>query len=129
MNEKNIEVLVVDDEPDFRKLMTFWLESKGYSVTVASSGKNALQQIEGKIPDIIFMDLRMPVMDGAETIGRIRKFNKDIPIIVITAFANDPKLKEATDHGISGVFNKSKDLEESLSLLEVALRTHRKLKK
>ena len=129
MGDKNIEVLVVDDEPDFRKLMNFWLESKGYSVVVASSGKNAIQQIREKAPDIIFMDLRMPVMDGSETIGRIRKFNKDIPIIVITAFANDPRLKEATSYGISGVFNKSKDLEESLSLLEVALRTHRKLKK
>jgi CheY-like chemotaxis protein len=129
MENKKIQVLVVDDENDFLQLMTFWLESKGYSVIVASNGESAVGLVKEKNPNVVFMDLRMPVMDGIEAIKKIREFNKDIPIIIISAYVDDPKAKEAIDYGISGVFYKGKDFEEGLSLLEVALRTHRKLKK
>jgi len=129
MENKKIQVLVVDDESDFLQLMTYWLESKGYSVIVASNGERAVQEAKEKNPNVVFMDLRMPVMDGIEAIRRIREFNKDVPIIIISAYVDDPKTKEAIAYGISGVFYKGKDFEEGLSLLEVALRTHRQLKK
>jgi CheY-like chemotaxis protein len=129
MENKKITVLVVDDEADFRQLMTFWLESKGYAVLSAADGKSAIALIKEKKPDIVFMDLRMPVMDGAEAIKRIRKFNKSLPIIIISAYVDDPKAKEASSLGISGVFYKGKDFSEGLSLLESALRTHKELKK
>ncbi|HTZ11674.1 MAG TPA: response regulator [Candidatus Margulisiibacteriota bacterium] len=129
MENKDTVVLVVDDEADFRQLMTFWLEGKGYYVITADNGQNAIKQIKEKNPAIVFMDLRMPVMDGIEAIKRIREFNKDIPLIIISAYVDDPKVKEAIVHGISGVFYKGKDFEEGLSLLEVALRTHKQLKK
>jgi len=129
MDNKNIKVLVVDDESDFRQLMKFWLESKGYLVTVVPNGKSAVEQVKEEKLDIIFMDLRMPVMDGVETIRRIRRFDKDIPIIIISAYVDDPRVKDATSYGVSGVFCKGKNFEEGLSLLESALRTHKKLKK
>ena len=128
METKMINVLIVDDELDFRNLMTFWLVSKGYSVMEAPDGKNAIQIIKEKNPHIVFMDLRMPIMDGAETIKNIRYFNKDIPIIIITAYINDRKVQEAMPYGVSGVFFKGSDFEEGLSLLESVLRTHKKLK-
>ena len=124
-----IRVLVVDDEADFRQLMMFWLQSKGYEVIVACDGKEAIKTIKAEKPDIVFMDLRMPVMDGAQTIKKIRQFNKDLPVIMISAYVDDLKIKEANRYGTSGVFYKGKDFEEGLSLLEVALRTHRQLKK
>ena len=129
MDNKNIKVLVVDDEADFRRLMTFWLDSKGYSVVVASDGKSAIQLVKEEKPDVVFMDLKMPVMDGIEAIKRIRRFDKDIPIIIISAHVDDPKEKDALAYGISGVFYKGKDFEEGLPLLESALTTHKKLKK
>jgi len=128
MDNKNIKVLVVDDEADFRNLMSFWLVSKGYSIMEAPDGKSAISLIKENAPDIVFMDLRMPVMDGVEAIKNIRRFNKEIPIIIITAYINDQKAKEAMPHGISGVFFKGSDFEEGLSLLESVLRTHKKLK-
>ena len=128
MNEKNIKIVMVDDEADFRQLMTFWLESKGYSIKAAASGQEGIALVQAENPDIIFMDLRMPVMDGAETIKRIREFNKDVPIIIISAYVDDPKVKEAMPYVISGVFYKGKDFAEGLSLLESVLRTHKKLK-
>jgi len=124
-----VKVLVVDDEADFRQLMMFWLQSKGYDVIVACDGKEAIKTIKAEEPDIVFMDLRMPVMDGVETIKKIRQFNKGLPVIMISAYVDDPKIQEANSCGTSGVFYKGKDFEEGLSLLEVALRTHRQLKK
>lgn len=129
MSNKEITVLVVDDQADFRRLTTFWLDSKGYATTAAADGKSAIELVKQKKADIIFMDLRMPVMDGVETIKEIRNIDNDIPIIVISAYVDDPKIQEAMQYKISGVFCKSKDSEEQgLSLLESVLRTHKNLK-
>lgn len=129
MNEKNIKVLVVDDEDDFRKLMSFWLESNGYTVITASGGENAISVVKEHAPDIVFMDLRMPVLNGAETLKRIREFNKDLPVIIISAHVDDPIAKDALSYGVAGVFYKGKDFEKGLSLLESVLRVHKNLKK
>ncbi len=128
MGNKDIKVLVVDDEADFRQLLVFWLQSKGYSVITANDGLSAVGMVKEKCPDIIFMDLRMPVMDGIEAIKNIRAFNRDVPIIIISAYVDDAKASTAFSYGISGVFYKDKDFEEGLYLLESALRTHKKLK-
>ena len=129
MEEKKIEVLIIDDEPDFRELMTYWLHSKGYSVVAAADGQTGIELVKKKCPDIIFMDLRMPGMDGIQAIDGIRQFNKDVPIIIISAYIDDPKASEANAHGISGMFYKGKDFKEGLSLVESVLRRHKKLKK
>lgn len=126
---KEIKILVVDDESDFRQLMTVWLESKGYSAITAANGKDAVKLVKEEKPDIIFMDLRMPVMDGSETVKSIRRFNKNIPIIIISAYIDDPKMGEVNSSDISGIFYKNEDFEKGLSLLESVLRTHKNLKK
>jgi CheY-like chemotaxis protein len=129
MENKNIKILLVDDETDFRQLMMFWLKSKGYLVFTAIDGKDAIDLVKKEPPDIIFLDLRMPVMDGLEVLKRIRNFNKDVPVIVISAYINDPGTKDLTSYGISGIFYKGENFEQALPLLETALRTHKKLKK
>ena len=129
MDEKNIKILIVDDEADFRQQMKFWFEAKGYFVIEAPDGQSALQVVKDDNPDIIFMDLRMPGMDGMEAIKRIREFNKDVPIIVISSYVADLKFKDTVSYDISGIFCKSEDFQDGLSLLEAALRTHKKLKK
>lgn len=129
MENKKIKVLVVDDEADFRQLMTFWLKSKGYLTITASDGETAIRLIKENTPDIVFLDLKMPAMDGVETLKRIRGFNKDLPVIIISAHVDDPKAKDAMSYEISGIFYKGKDFEEGLSLLESALRIHKGLKK
>jgi CheY-like chemotaxis protein len=129
MDEKKIKILVVDDEEDFRNLMIFWLESRGYQVLSASEGTTAVKLAQEQSPDIVFLDLRMPVLNGVEVLKRIRSFNVDLPVIIISAYVSDPCLKEAFQYGISGIFNKGKDFQDCLSLLETALRTHSKLKK
>jgi len=124
---KEIKILVVDDEADFRQLMTVWLESKSYSVITASNGKDAIQLVKKESPNIIFLDLRMPIMDGNETVKKIRCFNKNIPIIIISAYVGDLKIKEIKASDISGIFYKNEDFEKGLALLECVLRMNKKV--
>ena len=126
--DKDIKVLVVDDEVDFRQVMSVWLKSKGYSVIASANGRDAIGMVKKEKPDIIFMDLRMPVMDGSETIKEIRRFNKNVPIIIISAYLDYPKIKEIASSDISGIFYKSEDFEKGLVLLESVLRRHKRLK-
>jgi len=127
--DKEIEILLVDDEADFRQVMTFWLKSKGYLVMTASDGKSAIQLIKEKRPNIVLLDLIMPVTDGIETLKKIRGFNKNLPVIIISAHVDDPKIKDATRYGISGIFYKGKAFDEWVPLLEVALKAHKRLKR
>ena len=128
MADKSKTVLVVDDEDDFRHLMNFWLKSEGYDVLVENSGKGAIAAVKEKNPDIALIDIRMPHMDGVETIKEIRAFDQEIPIIIISAYVSDPIITEAMKYGISGIFYKGTDFKDGLSLLQAALRTHKKLK-
>ncbi len=123
---KNTRVLVVDDDYDFAQPVVFWLEEKGYSVITAPEGKTALKLIAEEKPDIVFLDLRMPVMDGIETLRRIRESDKRLPVIIITSEYSDPKkFKEVNDLGCSGFFPKKGSLNELIKLIEITLRTHK----
>ena len=125
--EKNIKVLLVDDETDFSQPMAFWFGSKGYYVIVASDGQTAINLIKEKKPDIVFLDLNMPVMNGIQTLKAIREFDKELPVIIVSAYVDQEKIKDIEPYGISGVFYKGEDLDQGLALLETTLRRHKKL--
>jgi CheY-like chemotaxis protein len=127
--ENEIKVLLIDDEPDFTKPMAFWLKSKGYAVMEAHSGEDGIAAVKDMNPDVIFLDLNMPGLDGIETLKRIRSFNDSVPVIIISAYVEKANTKDVEDYKISGVFYKGEDFEKGLSLLEATLRTHRKLKR
>lgn len=127
--ENEIKVVLVDDESDFVEPMAFWLKSKGYTVLTAGNGKEGIKVIKEHSPHIVFLDINMPVMDGFATLKEIRQFDTALPVIIISAFVNDPRLSEANKLGISGVFYKGSDFNEGMVLLETVLRTHKSLKK
>jgi DNA-binding response OmpR family regulator len=79
-------LLVVDDEEDLARLYQEELTDDGYEVTLASSGRAALQFIENKRPDLIILDISMPDMDGIEALGKIIGKDKTIPVIFNTAY-------------------------------------------
>ena len=95
----------------------------------ASNGKIAVELVKQKKADIVFMDLRMPVMDGIDALKSIRAFDMDTPIVIISSYIADPKIQEAKPYGMSGVFYKGADFDVNLPLLETVLRTHKSLKK
>jgi CheY-like chemotaxis protein len=62
-------ILVVEDSPDIRELWVLWFTLAGFTVTVAANGREALEQVRRERPDVVLMDLSMPVMDGIEASG------------------------------------------------------------
>jgi PAS domain S-box-containing protein len=85
--EASRHALVVEDDPDTRNIMQRNIESAGWKVTTAANGQLAIDQLDELRPDIILLDLMMPVMDGFEFLREIRKHEKwaDIPVVVVTA--------------------------------------------
>jgi len=83
-----ITVLVVEDDKNQRLLYEQELKLEGYDVVTASDGKDALGKIQEQLPDLIIMDINMPKMDGIETMGKILGKNRDIPVIINTAYSN-----------------------------------------
>ena len=103
-------ILLVEDDKNQRLLYEQELSQEGYEVVTASNGKEALEKVQVQPPDIVIMDINMPKMDGIEAIGRILSRNKEIPVIINTAYSNykDNYMSWAADAYIV----KSSDLSE-----------------
>lgn len=84
-------ILVADDEADVRSLILALLEDEGYRVVVAANGRAAIEVVERRRPDLILMDVMMPMMDGREAARRLRQRpeSASIPIVLMSAVAND----------------------------------------
>ncbi len=84
-------VLIVEDNADLRRLYAIGLNQRGYEVKLAANGAEAIDRIESDRPDVIILDLLMPVMDGWEVIERINPphapANGDIPVLVVSGYA------------------------------------------
>ena len=122
---KDITILLVDDEPDFSRPMAFWFQSKGYKTLEAADGTTAVSLVKEKNPDVVFLDLNLPDMDGMAILKEMRTFNKGIPVIVISAHVDRLKVKEVEAYGISGVFYKGDNFDKGLFLLESVLKKDR----
>lgn len=79
-------ILVVDDEENIRFLYEEELAEEGYEVSVAASAEEALAQIEAHRPDLITLDIRMPGVDGIEFLRLLRERDRDLPVIIVTAY-------------------------------------------
>ena len=79
------KILVVEDEEGLRLLYQEELETEGYQVITAQNGREAIQKLEEK-PDLIVLDIVMPVMDGMEALGRILGRERRVPIILNTSY-------------------------------------------
>lgn len=82
-------ILVIDDEPAVRNSFVLALEDTKFSVTTASSGEEGLKKFDEKGYHLVFLDLKMPGMNGIETLREIRKKDKNVPVYIITAFAEE----------------------------------------
>ncbi|NOR51957.1 MAG: response regulator, partial [Gammaproteobacteria bacterium] len=114
------KVLLVEDNPINQKVMVSFLKKLGIEPQLAENGKIGLDMIDSNRPDIIFMDLHMPVMDGFEAVDHIRKeYSADeLPIIALTADAFQQQLDKTIDSGFNDYITKPitpDGLEEVLS--------------
>ena len=96
---KKIRILVVDDEPAVRDSMSDWLREDGYEVAGAASGFEAVEKVKEQNWNIMLLDLKMPGMDGIETMKQVKEFSLETEIIMVTAFATVDTAVEAMRQG------------------------------
>ncbi len=82
------KILVVDDDPEVRMATRDFLSSKGYEVSVAEGGREALRLLAASPADVVLLDVAMPDMDGMETLKRIVSAHPKVPVIMVTANAD-----------------------------------------
>lgn len=114
-------ILVVDDEPQIRRALRTSLEAHGYEVRTASNGTEAVEAAAEAAPDLVFLDLGLPDLDGAQVIERVRAFS-DVPVIVVSVRDRQIDKVEALDAGADDYVTKPFAMEELLARLRAALR-------
>ena len=115
------KILVVDDEPQVRRVMKATLSAEGYTISEARNGEEALQCFRTYSPDIILLDVNMPGMDGLEACRQIRK-TSDVPIIMLTVRSAERDKVLALDAGADDYVVKPFGMQELLARIRAALR-------
>jgi CheY-like chemotaxis protein len=101
--------LVVDDQAENRTLLRRTLESEGWTVIEAVNGRDGLEHVEARRPDMIFLDLMMPEMDGFEFVERLRSSERgqSIPVLVVTAKDITPQDRQRLSGGVQNILQKA----------------------
>lgn len=96
------KILVIDDDPAVRGAFKLILEDDGYHVREAENGERGIEMVLSEQPDLVFLDLRMPGMDGVETLRRLKAIDPNLNVYIVTAFANEfmEQLKAAHAEGL-----------------------------
>ena len=116
-------VLIIEDYSDSRELLSALLRAKGYNVTEAEDGEKGLLEAERRSPDLILMDLAMPVMNGVEATRKIRQLPglSRTPIFAASAYVTDEVKADAMAAGCTQVFGKPVNIQVFLEKIEEAL--------
>jgi len=115
------KILVVDDEPQIRRMMRATLTSSGHQVDEARTGEEALEKFREFLPDLVLLDLNMPGMGGLEACKSIRA-GSDVPIIILTVRNTEKEKVEALDAGADDYVSKPFGMQELLARIRAALR-------
>jgi two-component system, OmpR family, KDP operon response regulator KdpE len=121
LNAANI--LVVDDEPQIRRVMRATLSSQGYVISEAKTGEEALDSFRKQRPDLVLLDVNMPGMGGIETCREIRRIS-DAPVIMLTVRNAERDKVSALDAGADDYVVKPFGIEELLARIRAALRRY-----
>lgn len=114
-------ILVVEDDPPIRNLIVTTLKTHNYKYLTAPRGEDAILQASSHNPDVVFLDLGLPDMDGIDVIRQIRSWS-NMPIIIISARSEDTDKIEALDAGADDYLTKPFSVEELLARLRVTIR-------
>jgi two-component system KDP operon response regulator KdpE len=118
---KSATILVVDDEPQIRRVMRATLTSQGYTIVEARDGQEALAKLRTEHPDLVLLDVNMPVMDGLEACREIRS-GSAIPVIMLTVRSAEKDKVRALDAGADDYIVKPFGIQELLARIRAALR-------
>ncbi len=124
MNTKS-KILLVDDESAITVNLAPFLERSGFAVAVAGDGEDALRQVSSFVPDLIILDIMMPVMDGRTVLRRLRHQNDWTPIILLTQIGESVERAMALEEGADDYLNKPFDPHELVARIRAVLRRAR----
>lgn len=116
------KVLVIDDEPNVRTLLDVLLRQEGYDVIVADNGWTGLQLYRQEHPDVILLDLKMPMLDGMTVLKEIRKGDLAQPVIVLTGDSTPQTEREVRTLGVSEFIIKGSSLKFLVDTLKGLLK-------
>jgi len=94
-----MRILIVDDEIEICNIFYDFFTPKGYEVIKTTSGKEALEKVKSQKPDLVFLDIRMPEMDGIEVLKKIKETDKSIIVIMVTVLKDEATAKKAIKLG------------------------------
>jgi len=117
--------LVVDDEPGLRTVMSNILKSEGYNVITAEDGRKAIDMVRLSNPDLIFLDIRLPDMDGLQILEEVKKINPGIPVIMCSGFSDVESAVHTVKMGAFDYISKPFKREEVLKAASRALEARR----
>jgi len=125
MTDKQPVVLVADDEEDIKVVLRMFLEAVGYEVITAFDGLDALEQIKSTKPDVVLMDIMMPVIDGIEVVRQMKATPgiRDIPVVMLTAAAQSDMVERAIQAGAADYIVKPFEPETVQRAIEKVLGT------
>lgn len=115
-------VLIVDDNENQCQTLSLILKHKGYTTSTAANGLEAIQMVTQRPFDMIFMDIKMPIMDGVETYKKIKSIRSDAVVVMMTAFAVEDLVQQALDAGAFGIVYKPLDIEKVIALVQSSKR-------
>lgn len=111
-------ILIVDDDTNMRRSMARVLKWKGYEVSIADSGAEGIELVKARPFDLIFMDIKMPLVNGVETFQKIREIRPDAVVMMMTAYAVEELIQKALQEGAYGIIHKPLDIDKMIQTIE-----------
>ena len=110
MSETKTMILVIDDQPGIRRLLTEVLAEEGYGVDMAANGLEGIEKVKAAMPCLILMDMKMPGMDGIETLRELKKMGQADKVIMMTAYGELELVNQARELGAYAYITKPFDI-------------------
>jgi two-component system, cell cycle response regulator DivK len=129
MTDTRYTVLIAEDAADIRSILARLLQQSGYRVIETKNGQEALTSLQGEWPDVVLLDLSMPVVDGWETLSAIRALpgGAQLPVVAITAHAMVGDREAVLSHGFDAYIMKPLDLRGLVNMVQQLLQNQRPL--
>ena len=101
VDDRDVRVLFIEDDPDIARMYRLKLEIDGYAVTVAADGEDGLRQARAEKPDLIFLDIRLPRLDGFHVLEELRsdRDTENIPVVILSNFGESEQVERGLKLG------------------------------
>jgi len=121
VSEQQKKILVIEDDEDIRTVVTTRLRRAGYETTIAADGKDGLRHFYGDRPDLVVLDVAMPIMDGWQVLERLREIS-DVPVLILTAAAQERDKLRGLRSGADDYITKPFSPRELMARVKAVLR-------